>query len=63
VLGGVIRETRVLLICPIPRYVLAKCCSNKSHIENFGSTEYEEDLLDFQEQHRKILEGVGGLHI
>jgi hypothetical protein len=56
-LAEAVRETRVVLVCPIPRYVKTKCCDDPSHITNFGTGDYEEELMDFQEQHRKILGG------
>ncbi len=51
------KETRVILVCPISRYVKTKCCDDPSHITNFGSEDYDDELMDFQEQHRKILGG------
>jgi hypothetical protein len=50
-----LKDTKVLLVCPTPRYLTQKCCSKANHIDNFGNPEYDEDFHDFQEQHRKIL--------
>jgi hypothetical protein len=43
-LAGLLKDTKVLLVCPIPRYLTQKCCSKETHIENFGNPEYEEDF-------------------
>jgi hypothetical protein len=49
----------LLLICHIPRYVTSKCCNDPSHIENYNSSDYEDELLECQDQHRCILSGWG----
>ncbi len=54
-LAGILKKTRVLLICPIPRYVASKCCTDPMHIENFNSSEYDDELLECQDQHRRLL--------
>jgi hypothetical protein len=40
----------VLLVVPIPRYVVGKCCADPNHIENFEKADFEDDLLEAQEQ-------------
>jgi hypothetical protein len=60
-LAQIVKENKVFLVCPIPRYVKSKCCDDTSHITNFAGGDYEEELMDFQDQHRKILGGVGHL--
>jgi hypothetical protein len=52
-------NSKVVLVCPTPRYVLEKCCSEPSHIENFNNDDYGDDLTDFQDQHRRLLGGWG----
>jgi hypothetical protein len=54
-LAGILKKTRVLLICPIPRYVTNKCCTDPTHIENFNNPDYDDELLGCQDQHRQIL--------
>jgi hypothetical protein len=54
-----LKDTKVLLVCPTPRYLTQKCCSKVNHIDNFGSPDYDDDFYDFQEQHRKILYNWG----
>ncbi len=58
-LANAAKGARVVLVCPIPRYVKTKCCDDPSHITNFGNEDYEEELMDIQEQHCKILVGWG----
>ncbi len=48
-------SSSVLLVVPLPRYMVGKCCTNPDHIDNFEKADYEDDLLDAQEQHIKIL--------
>ncbi len=38
---------------------MGKCCNDPSHIDNFDSTEYGDDLTEFQDQHRRLLGGWG----
>jgi hypothetical protein len=58
-LANAAKGAKVVLVCPIPRYVKTKCCDDPSHITNFGNEDYEDELMDFQDQHRKILVGWG----
>ncbi len=58
-LGKKLLNSRVILVCPTPRYVVGKCCDDPSHIENFGSNDYADDLTEFQDQHRRLLGGWG----
>jgi hypothetical protein len=53
-LGGILADAKTLLFFPVPRYVTTKCCHDPSHIENFGNDENEEELMDFQDHHRKL---------
>ncbi len=57
-LGSALGGARILLICSVLRYVFTQCCDDPSHIINFGNEDDEEELMDFQEQHRQLL-GVG----
>jgi hypothetical protein len=54
-LCGVLSGSKVLLVCPIPRYVTKGCCDDPTHVTNISGPEYDDELLDFQDQHRKIL--------
>jgi hypothetical protein len=58
-LGKKIDKSRVILVCPTPRYVVGKCCDDPKHIDNFNSSDYRDDLNEFQDQHRRLLGGRG----
>jgi len=34
----------IVLIEPFPRYIVGKCCTDPSHITNFGSNDYEDEF-------------------
>jgi hypothetical protein len=38
-LACLLKDTKVLLACPIPRYLIQKCCGKETHIENFGNSD------------------------
>jgi hypothetical protein len=59
-LSQAVKKASALLVCPISRYVIEKCCSNAAQVENFNSVEYKDELIEFQDQHRRILPGWGG---
>jgi hypothetical protein len=40
--------------------IRVKCCNNSEHIENFESPDYGDDLIEHQEQHRRLLGWGGG---
>jgi hypothetical protein len=48
-------KSGLVLIGPMPRYVLERCCDNATHLDNFTSQDYEEDILEAQEVHRHVL--------
>ncbi len=52
-----IRMANVILICPVPRYVSEKCCNNPAHIENHSNADFDEEISEYQEQHRRVLVG------
>jgi hypothetical protein len=39
-------DVKKIILSPLPRYWLAKCCSDEEHIPNFGTAEYEEELFE-----------------
>jgi hypothetical protein len=47
----------VILICPTPRYVQEKCCNDPAHIENHSNMDFDEEIAEYQEQHRRVLGG------
>ncbi len=52
-----IKIANVILICPTPRYVHEKCCNDPAHIENHSNTDFDEEIAEYQEQHRRVLGG------
>jgi hypothetical protein len=52
-----IKMANVILICPVPRYVLEKCCNDPAHIENHSNMDFDEEISEYQEQHRRVLVG------
>ncbi len=52
-----VKQSNVVLVCPIPRYVMGSCCTDPTHIENRNSEEFEDELADCLEQHKKVLGG------
>jgi hypothetical protein len=58
-LGKQMSNAWVILVCPTPCYVKMKCSSNPEHIDNSSDTEYGVEVIDHQDQHRRLL-GVGG---
>jgi hypothetical protein len=52
-----IKMANVILICPVPRYVLEKCCNDPAHIENHSNMDFDEEITEYQEQNRRVLVG------
>jgi UDP-N-acetylglucosamine pyrophosphorylase len=52
-----IKQSNVVLFCPIPQYVMGSCCTDPAHIENQKSEDFEDELADCQEQHKRVLGG------
>ena len=50
---------KVILVCPTPRYIKGKCCSEPGHVENFDGAGFLDDIGDCQEQHMRLLGGWG----
>ncbi len=53
-LADAAKGARVVLMCPIPRYVRTKCCDDPSHITNFRNEDYEEELMDIRNSIEKF---------
>ncbi len=56
-LGGLLVGPRTLPGVPNPCSGSNKCCSNPSQIENLDNRYYDAELIDFQDQQRKLLGG------
>jgi hypothetical protein len=57
-----VSEANLILMGPIPRYVTEKCCGNPGHIENFDNADLEDEIMDAQETHRRLLMGWATSH-
>ena len=33
-------KTRKIILSPLPRYIMGRCCKNTDHLKNFGTQEY-----------------------
>jgi hypothetical protein len=40
-----VKNSRVILMGPSPRYVSGRCCDDVSHLENYNSPDYEAEIL------------------
>jgi hypothetical protein len=56
-IAEIIKMANVILMCPTPRYVLEKCCNDPAHIENHSSMDFDDEIVEYQEQHRHVLGG------
>jgi hypothetical protein len=43
------------LVGPTPRYVTGKCCGDPGHLDNCENGDFEEDTIEAQETHKRIL--------
>jgi hypothetical protein len=44
-IAAVIKNSRVILIGPSPRYVSRRCCDDAGHLENYNNPEYKSEIL------------------
>jgi uncharacterized membrane protein YgcG len=51
-----------LVLSPLPRYWLEKCCNEESHVTNFGTEEYERNLFDGLSTLRRLTKDYLFLH-
>jgi hypothetical protein len=56
-IAEIIKMANVILMCLTPRYVLEKCCNDPAHIENHSSMDFDDEIVEYQEQHRRVLGG------
>jgi hypothetical protein len=54
-----LRNTGVVLLSPVPRYMHVKCCEDQSHVENFDDPEIEDEIGDALEAYKKVLQNWG----
>ena len=53
------KNSNIVLVAPIPRYVVAKCCMDPSHICNFGKDDYEDEFYRASEQAENVAGSAG----
>ena len=41
-----VRGANVILVGPLPRYAVDRCCADTSHITNFGDSDYLAQMAD-----------------
>jgi hypothetical protein len=58
--GFIACHSNYCIIGPTPRYVSGTCCGDPTHVDNFGKDDFEDDILDALEMHRKILTNWAG---
>jgi hypothetical protein len=44
-IAAAVKNSRVILIGPSPRYVSRRCCDDTEHLENYNNPEYESEIL------------------
>jgi hypothetical protein len=49
-------SAKVIVMLPLPRYVLASCCNNKKHVENLDEDDYESILTAAAHVVRSLME-------
>jgi hypothetical protein len=54
-----VQHCKVILIQPILRYVLSKCCNDTNHIENFGAKTLKKEIQFGMETINELLHGWG----
>ncbi len=59
-LAVAVERATVFIIGPTPHYFSVTCCGDPIHVDNFGKDDFEDDILDVLEMHRKILTNWAG---
>jgi hypothetical protein len=54
-----LRNTGVVLLSPVPRYMHVKCCDDQSHVENFDDPDLEEEIGVGLEAYKRALQNWG----
>ncbi len=58
-LAEALRDTGVVLLSPVPRYIHAKCCEDPSHIENFDDQDLDGEIVEGLEGFKRVLQNWG----
>jgi hypothetical protein len=57
--AGALRNTGVVLLSPVPRYMHVKCCDDQTHVENFDDPDLDEEIGDSLEAYKRALQNWG----
>jgi hypothetical protein len=55
-IAKVVKNSKVILVGPSPRYVSGRCCDDVSHLENYNCLDYEAEILGGVETVNRALE-------
>jgi hypothetical protein len=44
-IANAVKNSKVILIGPFPRYVSRRCCNDAGHLENYNNPDYENEIL------------------
>ncbi len=58
-LAEALRDTGVVLLSPVPRYIHTKCCDDPSHIENFDDQDLDGEIVEGLEGFKRVLQNWG----
>jgi hypothetical protein len=58
-LAEALRDTGVVLLSPVPRYIHTKCCDDPSHIENFEDQDLDGEMAEGLEGFKRVLQNWG----
>jgi hypothetical protein len=58
-LAEALRDTGVVLLSPVPRYIHTKCCEDPSHIENFDDHDLDGEIVEGLEAFKRVLQNWG----
>jgi hypothetical protein len=58
-LAEALRDTGVVLLSSVPRYIHTKCCEDPSHIENFDDQDLDGEIVEGLEGFKRVLQNWG----
>ncbi len=58
-LAEALRDTGVVLLSPVPRYIHTKCCEDPSQIENFDDQDLDGEIVEGLEAFKRVLQNWG----
>ncbi len=54
-----LKNTDVVLLSPVPRYMHTKCCDDPTHVENFDDPDLEEEIGESLEGYKRVFQNWG----